>query len=281
MSRGSVLIALILLTVVALSGCRQPSDVLLDDLTYTGEPPVTGEDSATPTDPPADTQAPAESPEPVEVPSVPEPADAPAPTTSPPAHAPTAPEPAPAAPSGAATGATGTTGRSGGAGGASAIGGPSGNSRRGPDRGDMFERFDANGDGRLTADELPERAREHMMASDANGDGALTEDELRQAREGMTGGGRRQGRPGGGEGRPRRGFGDPAEMFKRLDTDGDGRVTAAEMPEDMPERFRERIMAADADGDGAVTLEEHEKAREASRGQRGGPRSQGGQGGDR
>ncbi len=124
----------------------------------------------------------------------------------------------------------------------------------------MFERFDANGDGRLTGDELPERARDRMMESDANGDGALTKDELQQAREGMM----------RGEGHERRSFGDPAAMFERFDANGDGSLTADE----MPERARERMMGADMNGDGAVTQEEFAKSHQSRGGRRGPDRGQ-------
>jgi len=40
-----------------------------------------------------------------------------------------------------------------------------------------FDAMDENGDGVLTAAELPERARERMMAADANGDGKITREE--------------------------------------------------------------------------------------------------------
>lgn len=50
-------------------------------------------------------------------------------------------------------------------------------------RGGLHERFDANGDGLLTAQELPERSRDRIMRADANGDGAVSREELQQARQ--------------------------------------------------------------------------------------------------
>jgi hypothetical protein len=50
-------------------------------------------------------------------------------------------------------------------------------------RGGPHERFDANGDGLLTAQELPERSRDRIMRADANGDGAVSREELQQARQ--------------------------------------------------------------------------------------------------
>jgi len=67
-------------------------------------------------------------------------------------------------------------------------GGPPGGPPGGPGgqrggRGRLFERADANGDGKLTKDEMPERMREHLLEADADGDGAVTREELDAARE--------------------------------------------------------------------------------------------------
>ncbi|MFW5867660.1 MAG: hypothetical protein ACOCX2_07570 [Armatimonadota bacterium] len=53
----------------------------------------------------------------------------------------------------------------------------------------MIERLDADGDGRVSIDELPERLRERFAEADANGDGILSVEELQQSR--------RRGSPGG------------------------------------------------------------------------------------
>jgi len=44
----------------------------------------------------------------------------------------------------------------------------------------ILKRFDANSDGKLTEDELPERMAERMMRVDANGDGAVTKEEFEE-----------------------------------------------------------------------------------------------------
>ncbi len=46
----------------------------------------------------------------------------------------------------------------------------------------MFERFDKNGDGRLTVDEVPTPVWEHLKAADLNQDGAITREEIQTAR---------------------------------------------------------------------------------------------------
>jgi Ca2+-binding EF-hand superfamily protein len=67
----------------------------------------------------------------------------------------------------------------------------------------MIQRMDQNGDGQLSADELPEQLRERLSAADTNGDGFYDADELTAAFASMGGGGRPQaggpeaGGPGG------------------------------------------------------------------------------------
>ena len=65
----------------------------------------------------------------------------------------------------------------------------------------------------------------------------------------------------GGHGRHHRGF-DPARMTERLDSNHNGRIEVAE----LPERFRARVAAADANRDGVLAPEElraHFEARRA------------------
>ncbi|NQT84917.1 CotH kinase family protein, partial [bacterium] len=73
----------------------------------------------------------------------------------------------------------------------------------------MLRRFDANGDGMISKDEVPEQAQRFIQDFDRNGDGAVTTDELPQGDPGVLGGrrrgGRRPGRGPGGGGGPGRG----------------------------------------------------------------------------
>ncbi|MBM3501191.1 MAG: hypothetical protein FJX74_21280, partial [Armatimonadetes bacterium] len=98
----------------------------------------------------------------------------------------------------------------------------------------LFERFDANQDGKLTKEELPAQFAEKLMQADADGDGAVTKEELQAAREKLG------PRPGA------------TVLFRHFDKDGDGRLAASE----VPQVAQERLLQADADGDGGVTPEE-------------------------
>jgi len=107
-----------------------------------------------------------------------------------------------------------------------------------------FERRDANKDGKITKDEFP-GPDEAFARLDANGDGAITPEELPAA------GGRMGGRGGGNM--------DPAQrwqhMCQRLDKDGDGKISKEEFP--GPAEMFGRL---DANGDGFLTQDEAQAA---------------------
>ena len=54
-------------------------------------------------------------------------------------------------------------------------------------------RFDADGDGRISLEEAPDRLKERFGSMDANDDGFVDEEEMKRLRERMRGG----RRPGG------------------------------------------------------------------------------------
>jgi Ca2+-binding EF-hand superfamily protein len=124
------------------------------------------------------------------------------------------------------------------------------------DGGRMFERADANGDGKLEASEVPADIWSHLSVADADGDGAVTRDEVKQARANGTlkppAGAK--GRWAAKDGKGRRG----GHLFERFDQNGDDKVE----PSEVPERVWTHISVADADGDGAVTKAELEQARD-------------------
>ena len=97
------------------------------------------------------------------------------------------------------------------------------------------------------------------MRGDSNGDGVLTAEEQQAAREAFRRERQARGERGPGEGGEGRRGGGMARMFERADENGDGVLTASEIPEE----FRERLMQADTNKDGKLTREELYAAREA------------------
>ena len=65
-----------------------------------------------------------------------------------------------------------------------------------PDPAQRFARLDANGDGKLQADEMPDRMKPLLNTADSNGDGALDRAEMQAAMQRFRGGG--GARPPGG-----------------------------------------------------------------------------------
>lgn len=131
----------------------------------------------------------------------------------------------------------------------------------GPSPEELFGRLDANQDGAVTGDEIPERQKRFLdrvvKAGDKNGDGKLDKEEfvagLKAGREQPQGQPTDQARPD--QPRPAQGLQqfNPEQLFKRLDTNGDGKITK---DDEVPERAQELVKRADADKDGTVTKEE-------------------------
>lgn len=170
---------------------------------------------------------------------------------------------------------------------------PEGDDAPRPELGDLFRKLDSDGDGQISADDVPEehkRLFDRLVGeNDKNKDGKLSLDEFRtglmadrrRAEEGAEGRGP-EGAPRGPEGAPRpdgaprgpaRGI-EPGEIFKRMDRNNDGKVTKDDAPPEGGERFQYFLNRADADKDGTVTEEEFRKSFQPPRdgGPQGGPR---------
>jgi hypothetical protein len=138
--------------------------------------------------------------------------------------------------------------------------------------------LDANEDGELSAEEI-ENAVAALKKLDKDDDGKLSREELRPefgpGGPGMFGG-PGPGGPGqqgpGGPGRGGRGGGGMVERIMGFDANEDGKVSKAELPEQMQQRMFPR---ADANGDGAIDREEAQAVAERFQ-QRGGGRGEGG-----
>lgn len=107
-----------------------------------------------------------------------------------------------------------------------------------------FAKKDSNSDGRLTTDELPRMPAEAFAKLDANGDGGLTADEFKPF-------GRHGKRGHHGKGK----FG--KRFFEQVDANSDGVITKAEMRASADAHFKRM----DRDGNGKVTLEEARKGK--------------------
>jgi Ca2+-binding EF-hand superfamily protein len=117
------------------------------------------------------------------------------------------------------------------------------------DESDTFTNLDKNKDGFVTKDEVPEDKQKHferlLRNNDKNSDGKLSREEFTAKAEEP----RNPAPAAGGVAAPQ--F-DPAEYFKRLDRDGDGKISKEEAPDRMKEGF-DRI---DTNGDGKIELAE-------------------------
>lgn len=117
--------------------------------------------------------------------------------------------------------------------------------------------MDANKNGKLEKDEIPERMQSMFSRADKNEDGAIDKEEMNAMVRERAGG---QGGGFGGAGGSGSGQGGPggreflAQMMERADADKDGKLSGDEIPPFM----RERLEQTDTNKDGALDKAELE-----------------------
>lgn len=116
-----------------------------------------------------------------------------------------------------------------------------------------FEEIDANGDGKVTMEEIRAHAQARFDEVDANGDGSITPDEMVAHREAQF--------AARAEERRARMMKGAERMMERRDADSSGGLSIDEIgPRDGGAQMFSRL---DTDGDGAISAEEFAAARDA------------------
>jgi Ca2+-binding EF-hand superfamily protein len=131
----------------------------------------------------------------------------------------------------------------------------------------LFKRLDTNSDGFITVDEIPQEKQRLLQrlvrSADADKDGKLSGDEFSAGLKGSqlaklaiqpADGPRGTDGPAGGF--------DTGALFNRWDANGDGKITAAEVPDERREGFSRLLERADSDSDGALSRGEFDKVRD-------------------
>lgn len=114
----------------------------------------------------------------------------------------------------------------------------------------MFKRLDKNQDGKVTKDEIPERLRERFTrVFDRLGKEELTLDDFVNMAK----------KRGAGQ-RP-----NAEKVFARVDQDGDGKLTLAEVPERFKGRLEKLLKDAGKEPNGSINLNEFKRLSRAER----------------
>ena len=143
---------------------------------------------------------------------------------------------------------------------------------------DLFGKLDANKDGQLTLEEVPEDARPHferlIRKGDKDENKSLSQDEFVAAHTPDA-----PPQPGGNPGERGPGQGNPGQFFERLDANKDGKISKSEIPEQAPQQFRDMFHRAfEKAGKDELTREEIMPVFAQAAQQRGGNPGEGGRG---
>jgi Ca2+-binding EF-hand superfamily protein len=136
-----------------------------------------------------------------------------------------------------------------------------------PDRAALFKQLDANGDGQVAEDEVSDDHRRLfgrlLRRGDADADGKLSLQEFTSALaddrpEAVPPGMNQQLAERGADGDRLRQFleADPEQLFRQLDTNGDGRIEPGEVPQQARERLEQFVLYYDANRDKVLSPEE-------------------------
>ena len=134
------------------------------------------------------------------------------------------------------------------------------------DEAEIFRGVDGNNDGQITKDEVDEKHQRLfdrlLRTSDENEDGKISQEEF------IAGVKKKPADADGPANQPDRGRGqfDPQQFFRRLDRNGDDKLSK----EEAPERIRERFDRIDGNSDGFIDGAEFERLAAAMRAQAGG-----------
>jgi Ca2+-binding EF-hand superfamily protein len=120
----------------------------------------------------------------------------------------------------------------------------------------LFKQLDKNSDGQVAEDEVPQDKqrllKRLLRTADKDGNGKLSREEFIAGLKSRDG----QSQPGG----PASGGPSLEERFRERDRNGDGKITAEDIPEPLRNRFAAMLERADKDGDKAISLEEFKRA---------------------